>query len=171
MSDEEKQTESIWRWKRGTKPERVEDQLALEEPLAVKLDGRTINITMRTPGHDLELTVGFLLSEGIIRSREDFCVNEAEDYGPNQVNLTLAPSVTIDFEKLTRHVFASSSCGLCGKTSIDRVRLPFNPVRPGLQVTAETILSLPERLRQSQPTSALRAVCMRLACSRWRESS
>ena len=155
VNDQERQTEPVLRWRRGATLERVNDELAVEEPLAIKLDGRTVNITMRTPGHDLELAVGFLLSEGIIRDRRDFSVDESEDYGPNQVNLTLSASVTVDFEKLTRHVFASSSCGLCGKTSIDRVRLPFTPVRPGLEVAAETILALPERLSRNQPTFSL----------------
>src|SRR5258708_6136280 len=98
------------------------DDLAREEPLEIRVSGRSVAVTMRTPGHDRELAAGFLLSEGMIRKREDIlkiadCEGcEIVNY-ENILNVFLAPSVEVDFERLTRHVFASSSCGVCGKAS------------------------------------------------------
>jgi len=128
------------------------DELAPEEPLEVRVRGRPVSVTMRTPGHDAELAAGFLLTEGIIRSRED--VLRVEPCGRNEdgnlLNVVLAPEVHVDFEKLTRHVFASSSCGLCGKATIESVRSAFPPVESDLMVDAETLVGLPEVMRRAQ---------------------
>src|SRR5437762_3154492 len=100
----------------GGKREPITDHLAIEEPLEIRVRGRAISVTMRTPGNDDELAIGFLVSEGIVRSARD--VVRVEPCGrddANVVNVVLGPDVAVDFEKLTRHVFASSSCGLCGK--------------------------------------------------------
>src|SRR5436305_3318650 len=87
------------------------DELAIEEPLEIRVRGRAVSVTMRTPGHDEELAAGFLLSEGIIQCQKDVLKIEPCDRNEsgNLVNVLLAPEVVIDFEKLTRHVFASSS--------------------------------------------------------------
>src|SRR5213076_2832187 len=106
---------SVIRYKNGevtTAP----DDLAPEEPLEIRVRGRAISVTMRTPGHDDELAAGFLLTEGLVHARADIsniepCVRN--EHG-NLINVLLAPEITVDFERLTRHVFASSSCGLCG---------------------------------------------------------
>src|SRR3954466_15294639 len=86
----------------------VDDDLAREEPLEIRVRGRAVSITMRTPGHDEELAAGFLLTEGIVRRRPD--VLRVEHCGRNEdgnlVNVLLAPEVPVDFAKLTRHVFA-----------------------------------------------------------------
>jgi len=128
------------------------DELAPEEPLEVRVRGRPVSVTMRTPGHDAELAAGFLLTEGIIRSRED--VLRVEPCGRNEdgnlLNVVLAPEVHVDFEKLTRHVFASSSCGLCGKATIEAVRSSFPPVESDVTVDAETLVALPEVMRRAQ---------------------
>ena len=126
------------------------DDVAVEEPLEIRVRGRAISVTMRTPGHDDELAAGFLVGEGIIHRRENVlriepCVRS--DAG-NIVNVVLAPDVAVDFEKLTRHVFASSSCGLCGKTSIDAVRGQFPPVVSAATIAADVLLSLPQRMRK-----------------------
>src|SRR4051812_29039762 len=103
----------ITRWEAGVV--RAEsDELAEEEPLEVRVRGRAISVTMRTPGHDDELAAGFLLTEGVIARAEHVLAIEPcerNDAG-NLVNVRLAPDVVVDFEKLSRHVFASSSCGL-----------------------------------------------------------
>lgn len=130
----------------------AQDALAVEEPLEVRVRGRAISITMRTPGHDDELALGFLLSEGLIHSADDIqrvdpCVRSADG---NIVNVFLAPHVEVDFDKLTRHVFASSSCGLCGKASIDAVRGGFPPVDPGPEFPAAIIQQVPDALRAQQ---------------------
>src|SRR3954469_20083003 len=97
------------------------DELAIEEPLEIRVRGRAISVTMRTPGHDAELAAGFLLSEGIVRASSDVLKIQPCDLNQdgNLVNVLLAPEVPVDFGKLTRHVFASSSCGLCGKATIE----------------------------------------------------
>ena len=143
----------ILRYDAGTVRE-VPDELVEEEPLEIRVRGRPISVTMRTGGHDDELAAGFLLTEGVIRGpgdvlRIDPC--ERNEFG-NVVNVLLAPDVYVDFDRLTRHVFASSSCGLCGKANIEAVRGNFPPLAGGLVVDAETILRLPDLMRQTQAT-------------------
>jgi FdhD protein len=133
------------------------DELAIEEPLEIRVRGRAVSITMRTPGHDEELAAGFLLSEGMIRDRADVLAIEPcgrSDEG-NLLNVRLGPLVAVDFERLTRHVFASSSCGLCGKATIEAIRGQFPPIQSSLQIDAQTILGLAEKMRQAQETFAL----------------
>src|SRR5262245_41168996 len=110
------------------------DDLAHEEPLEIRVRGRAVSVTMRTPGQADELAAGFLLSEGLIRSKSDVLRIEPCDRNDegNLLNVLLAPEVHIDFDKLTRHVFASSSCGLCGKATIDAVRATFPAVESDL---------------------------------------
>src|SRR3954467_14645803 len=131
------------------------DDLAPEEPLEIRVRGRAVSVTMRTPGHDDELAAGFLLTEGVIRRRED--VLRIEPCGRNEegnlLNVVLAPEVPVDFERLTRHVFASSSCGLCGKATIDAVRSQFPPVTASdLVIDPEIIARLPNTMRAAQAT-------------------
>jgi FdhD protein len=130
------------------------DELAAEEPLEIRVRGRPVSVTMRTPGHDPELAVGFLLTEGIVRRAED--VLRVEPCGRNEegnlLNVVLAPEVPVDFERLTRHVFASSSCGLCGKATIDAVRSTFPAVESDVVVAAGAVLRMPEVMRAEQST-------------------
>src|SRR2546421_10911083 len=132
----------------------IDDELAEEEPLEIRVRGRAISVTMRTPRHDAELAAGFLLTEGIIHSRQDvlrieYCGRNEEQ---NVLNVLLAPEVPVDFERLTRHVFASSSCGLCGKATIDAVRTQFPKIAGGGTIAAETLLTLPRKMRAAQET-------------------
>ena len=143
---------AIQRWQRGAGIKDQTDDIVVEEPLEIRVDGRSISVTMRTPGHDDELAAGFLLSEGLVRSRTDI-----GDIAPewmrdecNIIDVRLAEGVTFDFESLSRHVFASSSCGVCGKASIDSVHLHFPPIESDARIAAETLVSLPERLGQNQ---------------------
>jgi FdhD protein len=133
------------------------DELAEEEPLEVRVRGRAVSVTMRTPGHDAELAAGFLLSEGIVRRPAD--VLRVEPCGRNAdgnvVDVVLAPDVYVDFARLTRHVFASSSCGLCGKATIDAVRAGLPPVSAGgVTFAAEAIAAMPDAMRAAQATFA-----------------
>ena len=130
------------------------DELAQEEPLEIRVRGRAISVTMRTSGHDAELAAGFLLTEGVITRSQDVIAIEPCDRNDegNLVNARLAPDVHVDFEKLSRHVFASSSCGLCGKATIESLRAMFPPITSNLQIDAKTILDLPEKMRQAQST-------------------
>jgi FdhD protein len=144
--------QSVWRWELGAKPQRHDDELACEEPLEIRVQGRPVSVTMRTPGNDEELAVGFLLSEGLLSKREDIAAVASieKDGRCNTVDVDLAAGGSIDFERLTRHVFASSSCGLCGKVTIDAVQQQFPPIRSDLVVDAATLLRLPERSREAQ---------------------
>ena len=99
------------------------DEVAIEEPLEIRVNHRAVSVTMRTPGHDKELALGFLLSEGIIHQPGDWI--SAKHYPRNEfgnvIDVFLNPDLDIDFKKLTRHVFGSSSCGLCGKATLDSI--------------------------------------------------
>jgi FdhD protein len=146
----------IWRWEKGRRPRRWPDELAQEEPLEIRVDDRAVAVTMRTPGHDEELAAGFLVSEGLIQRREQV-VNTSphpRNADRNVIGVFLADGVEIDFQRLTRHTFVSSSCGLCGKASIESVRQHFPPIRSPVRVQAETLLALPETLRGAQTTFA-----------------
>ena len=139
----------------GKKAARQQDQLAREEPLEIRVRGKSVAVTMRTPGRDEELATGFLLTEGMIGKRRDvveiaYCrQGEAADY-ENTLNVFLAPSVAVDFDQLTRHVFASSSCGLCGKASIESVHQHFPPVTSRMKMAMKRIIGMPEKLREAQ---------------------
>jgi FdhD protein len=146
----------------GERVERRSDLLAAEEPLEMRVSleqgGRRVRhsvaVTMRTPGHDFALAAGFFLSEGIVAAREAiwsiaYC-QEAEEQ--NVVDVLLAPGVAFSPERFSRNVYTTSSCGVCGKTSIDLVRAVC-PARPvGRERVARAVLAgLPESLRQAQP--------------------
>lgn len=134
-----------------------DDVLAREEPLEIRVRGQSVAVTMRTPGHDAELAAGFLLTEGIVRRPEDIAriahCRHTKTPG-NVLNVALAPEVELDLDQLTRHVFASSSCGLCGKASIDSVHQHFPPVNSDLNLDAAMIASLPARMREAQAAFA-----------------
>ena len=135
---------------------RKEDYLAAEEPLEIRVGENPLSVTMRTPGHDLELAAGFLFTEGIVQRREQIVglVNSADDEAGkrgNVVQAALVPEATPDFDKMRRHFFASSSCGICGKASIDSVRsrLLCAP-NSDFQIDPEILVSLPDALRSAQ---------------------
>jgi FdhD protein len=163
-------TVNLWRWSADESAKPDTDSLAGEEPLEIRVRGKSVAVTMRTPGNDAELAVGFLLSEGVIRSRSDILEiapcqqGEAADRG-NILNVFLSSSVEFDFEKLTRHVFASSSCGLCGKASIESVHQHFTPVESEIRLSPDTIRGLPDKLRARQDTFSQTGGLHAAACS------
>jgi FdhD protein len=129
------------------------DMVAIEEPLEIRVRGRSVAVTMRTPGHDHELAAGFLFTERVIRERrqlKDIAVCRASLEPKNTLNVFLAAGVAVNFAKLTRHVFAASSCGLCGKASIEAVTQHFPPVHSAITVAANTLKALPARMRRAQ---------------------
>ena len=135
------------------------DQIATEEPLEIRLKTKqTVAVTMRTPGADFDLTAGFLYSEGVVSHREDirqmsYCVAEDVDAEQryNIVNVALREGLLPDLQPLERHFFTTSACGVCGKASIEALQIRGCPVIPtGMEVTAETIYSLPDKLRSAQ---------------------
>src|SRR5438477_11896348 len=106
---DDRQMSGVMRYADG-RVSRAADELAREEPLEIRVRGRAISVTMRTPGHDDELAAGFLLTEGLVHARADIsniepCVRN--EHG-NLINVLLAPEIAVDFQRLTRHVFASS---------------------------------------------------------------
>ena len=143
------------------------DLVTVEEPMEVRLSfvnggarrEQSISVTMRTPGNDFELAIGFLLGEGVVKSGRD--VTDIEHCGPpspdkgiqNVVKVELSDHVEFDAEALTRHVFTSSSCGVCGKASLDAVaqQLPEQTMpSAAFVVDAATLTGLPARLRSAQ---------------------
>jgi FdhD protein len=146
-------SKTIHRVQEGTARE-TQDVLAVEEPLEISIDGRNISITMRTPGNDEELAVGFLFSEGILRDRGQ--VSEVAITGDNQVNVSLADAAGLDLARLDRHFYTSSSCGVCGKTSIQALQTAGCAVIPRDRplLDPDIIGRLPETLRNSQQVFA-----------------
>ena len=139
-------------WDAGCLSVRNED-LAEEEPLEIRVNGHAISVTMRTPGHDAELAAGFLLTEGIIHSAEDILREHHCMKSRNVLHVTLSRSVEVDFEHLTRHVFASSSCGVCGKATIDSVHAHFPVLAANeFKVRPEEIAAMPKVMREHQET-------------------
>ena len=131
------------------------DAVAVEEPLEIRVGGRSVAVTMRTPGHDEELAAGFLLTEGVIRSSADVseiahCQSGDARRTGNVVNVFLASGVEVDFQRLTRHVFASSSCGLCGKAAIDSIIQTYPAMNSSLRVSTDVLETLPTKLRDAQ---------------------
>lgn len=135
----------------GQAPEQFSDVVAVEEPLEIRVNGQPISVTMRTPGHDEELAVGFLLSEDLLRNRDDF--DRTHPRG-NSIDVSLAEGLTVDLAQLTRHVFASSSCGLCGKATIASIQQQHPPIdkNSNFSVPAALLRTLPLLLRDHQAT-------------------
>ncbi|MBP2181446.1 FdhD protein [Amycolatopsis magusensis] len=135
------------------------DALAAEEPLELRVDGRALAVTMRTPGHDVELAHGFLLSEGVLGSREDvrtarYC-DGTDDEGRNTYNvldLTLAEGVPAPDTGVERNFYTTSSCGVCGKAALDAVKLRtrFPPADSDFSVSSDLLAKLPDQLRSRQ---------------------
>jgi FdhD protein len=144
----------LLRWSAGSDPVRSPDDLAIEEPLEIQVETRSVSVTMRTPGNDDELAAGFLLSEGLIARPEDVAkiASYPRNDAKNVISVFLNPDVHLDFARLTRHVFASSSCGICGAATIEAVHKSFPPVTSNIAVHARDLLALPDRLRESQET-------------------
>ena len=129
--------------------EYLPDELTIEEPLEISVGRKPIATTMRTPGHDEELAAGFLLSEGIVRDRDQ--VASVSISGDNRVAMELKAGVKLKLKSTERFGTISSSCGLCGKTTIDAIRQNFPPVRSNdTRIDIEMLLSLPETLRKAQ---------------------
>jgi len=122
---------------------RERDAVAVEEPLEIRIGGEPVAVTMRTPGHDEELALGFCLSEGL----EPRSASLPDDLAANTVDVS---ADGFDPERLRRSFYTTSSCGVCGKGALEAVRVEAKPVVSELRVTASLISALPERLRESQ---------------------
>jgi FdhD protein len=129
--------------------EYLHDELTIEEPLEIRIGDKTLATTMRTPGHDEELAAGFLLSEAIVRAYEQ--VAKISTGVDNVVVVELARGVRVKLNTAQRFGTISSSCGLCGKTSIDAIRQNFPAIgSANVRIEIAKLLSLPEKLRMAQ---------------------
>lgn len=142
----------------ATHRNRRPDTLAVEEPLEVRLGGKALTITMRTPGHDVDLVHGFLLAEGIISHREQittvrYC-DGVDDEGANTYNVldvALAPGVAIPDGAGARNFLTNSACGVCGKESLDQVRTNTRfPLHGGIELSADALSAMPPAMRRRQ---------------------
>ena len=146
-----------------------QDVVAVEEPMEIRVvsgplekrKGKSLSITMRTPGNDPELAIGFLFAEGIIDSQSqiehvEHCGPTAEgQQAPNTVRVELKPEVDFDARRFQRHFYATSSCGVCGKASLEALEYQnLQPVESELRVLHRTVLQLPGRLREQQTSFA-----------------
>ncbi|HZZ73060.1 MAG TPA: formate dehydrogenase accessory sulfurtransferase FdhD [Pirellulales bacterium] len=150
----------------GERHEAVADQLAIEEPLEIRLgygsaklrQQRSVAVTMRTPGHDAELAAGFLLSEAIVRCAEDIVFirpcgpAHGAQQTPNVIRVELRDDLEFDLGRLERHFYTTSSCGVCGKTSLAALETGHAPPlsHDAPKVTADAIHRLPGQLRAAQ---------------------
>ncbi len=130
-------------------PGRIEedDRLAVEEPLEIRVNGRAVAVTMRTPGHDEELALGFCLTEGL----QPLAARLPDDLAANVVEVD-APDA--DLDRIQRSFYTSSSCGVCGKGALEAVAVEAAVVTSDLRVAAAVVAALPERMRGSQATFA-----------------
>lgn len=135
------------------------DSLAVEEPMAIRIGGDPLTVTMRTPGHDIDLIHGFLLSEGIIGDRGDistirYCdgVDENGRNTYNVLDVTFSPSALPAAAPTTRNFMTTSACGVCGKVSLDdvRTRSRFDVAATELSVDVEILTTMPDTLRRNQ---------------------
>lgn len=139
----------------GAEPSVRSDTVAVEEPLEIRLAGYSVAVTMRTPGDDLDLAAGFLFTEGIIRGAEDIdsmhhCATDDRDSRFNIVNVNPSDPAIVEPARWQRNFFATSSCGVCGKASIDAVRHEASPIQSDLRVPHEIVSGLDGRLREAQ---------------------
>ena len=143
----------------GSAPQRRRDSLTGEEPLEIRVGGMPLAVTMRTPGNDYELAAGFLVSEGVISDREGFeaaqycrgaTANGANSY--NVLDIKLGPEIEPPSPELARNFYTTSSCGICGKASVDAVETSsvFCLTDDQTEVNLECLLAMPDRLRESQ---------------------
>lgn len=143
----------------GVQVTRRPDTVTAEEPLEVRVNGRALAVTMRTPGDDFDLALGFLLTEGLIAGADDVatlmhCLDEGEDGRPtyNVVDVVLRPGVALPDVSLERSFYTTSSCGVCGKASIDavRVRSTYDVRADTTPLAPELLVALPDTLREHQ---------------------
>jgi len=140
-------------WKAGCL-RRCTDELSGEEPLELRIGGVPINVIMRTPGYDIELAAGFLFTEGLVQRGEQVLALESltdTEARGNVVSAEVAPEVLAGLDRLKRNFYAASGCGVCGKTSIESLRVRMiAPPNPRFRATGTMLCELPERLRNAQ---------------------
>ena len=125
----------------------ADDVVAIEEPLEIRVGERPVSVTLRTPGDDFDLAAGFLFTESIVRSHEE--IASIRHWGsPNVVRVDV--NVAVDLQRLQRHFYSTSSCGVCGKVSIDALRVQATPLTSRVRISRDTIHHLGDALRAQQ---------------------
>jgi FdhD protein len=150
--------EDVVAWNGDTTVSR-EDLLTVEEPLEIRFAGLSVAVTMRTPGDDFDLALGFLFTEGIIHRRDDvasiaYCPSADAATQGNIVNVHPAQRGLVDPQRWQRHFFSTSSCGICGKASIDAIHQQACAVQGSARISHQTLYRLDERLRTAQQVFA-----------------
>jgi FdhD protein len=149
VEDARVRTVRIARGAGETPPAETDDVVAVEEPLEIRVGTKPVSVTMRTPGDDFDLALGFLFTEGILKSIDE--VESIRHWGSaNVVRVALRDGATVDLQKLQRHFYATSSCGVCGKSSIDALRVHASPITARPPLDAALIHRLPSLLRSTQ---------------------
>ncbi len=144
----------VQEWREGVvRP--VDDYLVGEEPLEIRIGSTPLSVTMRTPGNDLELAAGFVFTEGLIQERNQLASvrHDADERqnGANRVRIELAVGTSVDMDRTRRNFFVASSCGICGKASIDSVRVrAAAPLNAEFRLDAGVLCTLPDKLRAAQ---------------------
>jgi FdhD protein len=126
----------------------IKDDLVVEEPMEIRLDGTPLAVVMRTPGDDADLALGFAITEGIVTTPD--AIERVDSLGEGRWDLVTAQGIAIDPAQFQRNFYSTSSCGVCGKASIDAIRIAGARPPPGPAVTVETILGLPASLLELQ---------------------
>lgn len=134
--------------KMGADERSFEDSLVVEEPMEIRLDGTSLAVLMRTPGDDGELALGFAITEGIVTAPDDIAA--VRDLGEGRWDLETVDAYSVDPGLFQRNFYSTSSCGVCGKASIDAIRISGARPPPGPVVDGSLILQLPDRLHQRQ---------------------
>ncbi|MGH8091844.1 MAG: formate dehydrogenase accessory sulfurtransferase FdhD [Chthoniobacterales bacterium] len=155
-SCESAQSIEVVRYRDGKPWPAERDEAAVEEPLEIRVEGHSIAVVMRTPGHDRELAAGFALTEGIVRDSSDIfeitsCLT-TERPSDNVLNIALSDPSRFDPAKLSRHVFSSSSCGICGQATIEAAMRQFPPIEAVSRFDAKILFLLPAKLAAAQET-------------------
>ncbi len=132
----------------GSTWQQVDDRLVEEVPLEIRLEGTPLAVVMRTPGHDADLILGFALTEGILLGPEE--LGSVEEVGENRWNLRLSEGVSVDPARFQRNFYSTSSCGVCGKASIDAIRITAGPLNSDLRLSTEVLAGLPDSMRAGQ---------------------
>jgi FdhD protein len=132
----------------------LDDAIAIERALEIRIEGRPLAVTLCTPGHDVELALGFLAGEGVIRAHRDVtriaaaaasCADQ-----PDAVDVTLAPGVRFDWSRLERHFAATAACGLCGRAHLESLRAGLHPLPVSQRLDPAALAALPARLQEAQ---------------------
>jgi FdhD protein len=127
----------------------VQDALVAEEPLEIRIGDLPLTVTMRTPGNDLELAAGFLFTEGLVRTKNE--IKSISQADKNVVRIDLGSGRELDRDSMQRNFFATSSCGICGKASIEQVRSRnLSRLNGYLRLSADALCELPDHLREAQ---------------------